>query len=104
MKFFLKDIKFPVDMTDSEAVSYMKTNLPGGEVSIFKKSVDARKKEEISFVYTFLADAPAVPSKWKKRRCPTPKKRWKFLLESKSFPIVLLWWGQGRQGCFVPIL
>ena len=63
MKFLLKDIKFPLSVSDEEAVSYMKKNLPQGEVTIHKKSVDARKKEEISFVYTFLVSAKSIPKK-----------------------------------------
>ena len=100
MKFLLKDIKLPVDMTDDEAISYLKQNLPGSEISIRKKSVDARKKEEISFVYTFLAEAKEIPQKWRKKALPYTEKKAEVSLGDKPLehrPVVV---GAGPAGLF----
>lgn len=100
MKFLVKDIKLPVDMTDSEAISYMKQNLPGSEVTIHKKSVDARKKEEICFVYTFLVSAAKIPQKWRKKAVPYTEKKAEVTFGSlplSARPVVV---GAGPAGLF----
>ena len=68
MKFLITDIKLPIRYTDDEAVSYLKHHgFPNGKITIYKKSIDARKKEGISFVYTFLAEAASIPPKYQKK-------------------------------------
>lgn len=100
MKFLLKDIKFPLSVSDEEAVSYMKKNLPQGEVTIHKKSVDARKKEEISFVYTFLVSAKSIPKKFQKKAMPYNQKKVAYTFGTKKLvgrPVVV---GAGPAGLF----
>lgn len=100
MKFLIKDVKLPVSYTDREAVSYMQENLPKSDITIYKKSVDARKKEEISFVYTFLAEASQIPGKWKKKAVPYTKKELSVTYGSRGLyyrPIVV---GAGPAGLF----
>ncbi len=75
MKFLIKDIKLPLDFSEDRAVSYLKnTYFPTADVSVYKQSVDARNREEIVFVYTFLVSGGKIPAKLKKKAVPYHKK------------------------------
>lgn len=98
MKFFIQNIKLPIHTTDEAAIAYMTKNLPKGNITIYKKSVDARKKQEISFVYTFLVETAQIPQKWKKKAVPYEKKELSFSFGTKKLtnrPIVV---GAGPAG------
>lgn len=100
MKFLIKDIKLPLDITDEEAISHLKKSFPGGQITIYKKSVDARKKEEISFVYTFLVSANSLPQKWKKKAVPYEPKSFELIFGEETLkhrPVVV---GAGPAGLF----
>lgn len=106
--FLVKDIKLPVSYTDEEAISFFKnTHFPKGKVSIYKKSVDARKKEDISFVYTFLVEdvkAQKIPPKLKKKTVPYQEKKLSVSFGNKELshpPIVV---GAGPGGLFCAYL
>ncbi|MBQ7792281.1 MAG: NAD(P)-binding protein [Clostridia bacterium] len=99
-RYLLKEVKLPVSVTDEEAISYIKENLPKSDVAIYKKSVDARKKEEISFVYTFLVTAPSIPFKWKKKAVLYHKKELSVTIGGRRMqnrPIIV---GAGPAGLF----
>ncbi|MBO5409558.1 MAG: FAD-dependent oxidoreductase [Clostridia bacterium] len=101
MNFLIKDLKFPVSYTDSEAISFMKnTYFPRGKVTVYKKSVDARKKEDISFVYTFLVDAQKIPPKLKKKTAPYREKTLSFSYGNKQLPHRPVVVGAGPGGLF----
>lgn len=100
MKFLIQDVKLPVTLSDAEAVEYLKKNLPNADITIYKKSVDARKKREISFVYTFLVTASSIPQKWKKKAVPYQKKENNIVYGNRSLgsrPVVV---GAGPAGLF----
>ncbi len=103
--FLVKDMKLPVSYTDDEAISYLKnTYFPRGKVSVYKKSVDARKKEDICFVYTFLVENDKIPPKIKKKTAPFQEKKLSFSFgEDKLLhrPVVV---GAGPGGLFCAYL
>ncbi len=105
MNFLIKDIKLPVSYTDSEAISFLKnTYFPRGKVTVYKKSVDARKKEDICFVYTFLVENTKIPPKLKKKTVPYREKKLSFSFGSKKLshrPVVV---GAGPGGLFCAYL
>ncbi len=109
MIFLVKDIKLPVSYTDEEAISFFKnTYFPKGKVSIYKKSVDARKKEDICFVYTFLVEEAGkeqkIPPKLRKKTVPYQEKKLTVLFGSKELshrPVVV---GAGPGGLFCAYL
>lgn len=102
--YLIQGVRLPVSETDEGALSYMKQNLQNAQISIYKKSVDARKKEEICFVYTFLVTAKNLPLRWKKKAVPFAKKEAAITFGStplSSRPIVV---GAGPAGLFCAYL
>lgn len=98
--YLIQNVKLPLDTTDEAALSYIRKNLPNADITIHKKSLDARKKEEICFVYTFLVTASHIPSKWKKKAVPYTKKELSLSFGNtplKNRPIVV---GAGPAGLF----
>lgn len=106
MKFILPNINLDVYYTDEEAVNFIYNNFlknTNARVSIYKKSVDARKKDDIHFCFSFIikADNKADISKIKKIKNIKPYEEKKIhikkLYSPKKSPIVI---GAGPAGLF----
>jgi len=107
MIFLVKDIKLPVSYTDEEAISYLtNTYFPKGKVTVYKKSVDARKKEDICFVYTFLVeeDSKRIPPKLKKKTAPYQEKKLSVTYGDEPLPNRPVVVGAGPGGLFCAYL
>ena len=63
MSFIIRDVKLPLDYDDNMAVEYVKDKF-FCNAEIIKKSVDARKKNDICFVYSFICEN--IPKKLQK--------------------------------------
>ena len=55
MSFIIRDIKLPLDYDDESAICYIKDTY-FCDAQIIKKSVDARKKDDVCFVYSFACE------------------------------------------------
>ncbi len=105
LAFLIKDVKLPISYTDDEAISFLQnTYFPRGKVSVYKKSVDARKKEDISFVYTFLVEDTKIPSKIKKKAVPYQEKKLSVTYGDKPLPNRPVVVGAGPGGLFCAYL
>ena len=60
MQFILNNINLKTEYDDESAIKFVKDKffkkIDIKEISIFKKSVDARDKNNIKFCYSFLVD------------------------------------------------
>ena len=63
MSYIIRDIKLPLEYDDISAIGYIKDTY-FCDAKIIKKSVDARKKNDICFVYSFICEN--IPKKFKK--------------------------------------
>ena len=60
MKFILPNINLDIYYTDEDAVYFIYNKFlknTNAKVSIYKKSVDARKKDDIHFCFSFMIKA-----------------------------------------------
>ncbi len=106
MKFILSNINLDVFYTDEDAISYiyekfLKTT--SAKISIFKKSVDARKKDDIHFCFSFLIESNKKQEISKIRKIKNIKPYEEKTLEIKKnylpeFPPVVI--GAGPAGLF----
>ena len=110
-------VTLPYRLESSEAYSIvkkklaraLKTNVSNAEYSIYKKSIDARRKEDIRFVYTVavkfaepvFADEASL-AKEGFRICPQKSMDIEFGEEKSSFPPIVV--GSGPAGMFCALL